>query len=194
MDQVESHEPSAEEPFLLYASSVAYLDGDARDIRRRFQFRRDVLDYLAMAGVVAGALLLLVNLMQLARGGERGEDRSAAASATALAGVLIVAGAYYVVGRHGAAAARERMIREGKVLPGTVVACAARDELSAEAALGEVTRAYRVTLEYRFTTPEGATIEAQDEHDRPDLRRAELPPPGTPVRVLYLDDQTYAVL
>ena len=66
MEQLEVVEPS--EPFLLFESSQAFLDGDPRGIRARFQFRRDVLDYIAMAFVAVGALLLMVKVMQLMRG------------------------------------------------------------------------------------------------------------------------------
>ena len=116
-------EPEEGEPFLLYESSQAFLDGDPRGIRARFQFRRDVLDYIAMAFVVVGALLLMVKVMQLMRGvGEGEEDLMEAVSAMGLAAFLIVGGAYYAANpaRHSAAAARQRMIAEGQVLAGGV--------------------------------------------------------------------------
>jgi hypothetical protein len=181
------------EPFLLHASSPAYLDGQAEAIRQRFRLRHDALDYLAMAGVVAGGLLLLVNALQLLRGTGEG-DATPAVTALGLAVLLIAAGAYYVTSRHGAAAARLRMLDEGQILPGTIVACSGRQETTTEASLGEVTRAYLVSVEYRFSTPDGLEISDHDEQDRPDLRRAELPPAGAAVRVLYLDDETYALL
>ena len=53
---------------------------------------------------------------------------------------------------------------------------------------------YMVAVDYRFTAPSGDTIIDRDEHNRPDLRRAELPAPGTPLHVLFLDDATYALL
>lgn len=192
MEQPEVVEPSA--PFLLYESSRAFLDGDPRGIRARFQFRRDVLDYIAMAFVVVGALLLLVKVMQLMRGIGEGEEIQSTVAAMGLAALLIVGGGYYVANRHGTAAARKRMIAEGQVLHGTVVECTARHETTSEAALGEVTRTYMVAVDYRFTPPSGDTIINRDEHDRPDLRRAELPAAGTPLRVLFLNDATYALL
>jgi hypothetical protein len=182
------------EPFLLYESSRAFLDGDPRGIRARFQFRRDVLDYVAMAFIFVGGLLLVVKVMQLMHGIGDGDETHATVSAIGLAAFLIVGGAYYVTSRHGAAAARRRMIDEGQVLPGTVVDCTARHETTTEAALGEVTRTYVVAVDYRFTPPAGDTIADRAEHDRPDLRRVEPPAAGTPVRVLYLDERTHALL
>ena len=40
------------EPFLLHRSSPAFLRGDKTGIEERFRFRRDVFDYLGMAGGV----------------------------------------------------------------------------------------------------------------------------------------------
>jgi len=182
------------EPFLLHKSSLAFLRGDPAGIHERFRFRRDLFDYLGMAGVLAGALLLLVNIVQWFGGTRPGDDPTAIYSSMVLALLLIVAGSYYVSSRHRAAATRARLVREGQVLPGTMVTCTARAETTTEASLGEVTRSYLVTVEYRFTTPAGVELADHDETDRPDLRRAELPPTGVSVRVLYIDDWTYALL
>jgi hypothetical protein len=187
-------ELSEGEPFLLYESSQAFLDGDPRGMRERFQFRRDALDYIGMGFVVAGGLLLLVKALQLMHGPGEGDDTSATVAAIALAAVLTVGGAYYLTNRHGAAAARKRMIDEGRVLHGTVIECTARHETTTEAAFGEVARSYLVAVDYAFDMPEGDRIIDRAEHNRPDLRRAELPTAGSPVRVLYLDDRTHALL
>jgi hypothetical protein len=185
---------SESEPFLLYESSQAFLDGDPRGIRERFQFRRDALDYIGMGFVAAGGLLLLVKALQLMREVGESDETGTTLSAIALAACLMVGGAYYVTSRHGAAAARKRMIDEGRVLHGTVVECTARHETTTEAAFGEVTRSYMVAVDYAFDMPEGDRIVDREEHNRPDLRRAELPTAGSPVRVLYLDDRTHALL
>mgnify|MGYP001124924926 CR=1 FL=1 len=55
-------------PFLLHESSPAFLEGDAEGLGRRFAFHRDALDYLAMAGIVVGVLVLLVNLVRFLKG------------------------------------------------------------------------------------------------------------------------------
>lgn len=194
VDGPETQKPEESEPFLLHESSRSFLDGDVRGIRQRFQFRRDALDFIAMAIVVAGALLLLVRIVQLMRGMSDGEELEATIAAIGLAVLLIVGGAYYVTSRHAAAAARARLIDQGEVLAGTMLACTARRETSNEAAFGDVTRTHIVTVDYRFTTPAGHAIADRDEQNRPDLRRAELPEPETAVRVLYLDESTYALL
>lgn len=182
-----------DEPFLLHPSSPAYLAGDPAGIRQRFESRRDAFDLLALAGVVAGMLLLLVDLAQLWRDG--GSDPAGdALAALGLAALLIVSGGAYLNGRRGAAAARRRLVRQGRVLPGVLTMCSARQETTAEVSLGEVARSVLVAVEYRFTAPAGHEIAGYDEHDRPDLRHAALPDAGTAVRVLYLDDRTYALL
>jgi hypothetical protein len=178
-------------PFLLYPSSPAFLEGDMRGILERFRFRRDALDYLAMAGIVAGMLLLIVGVAGYA-GWLGGGSSSLSAAVSAV--VLIAGGAYFVNQRHSTAEAHAHLIRDGKVLPGTLITCSGRVETAAEATLGEVSRAFLVTVEYHFTTPDGEQIVDHAEHSRPDLRRAELPAAGTEVLVLYLDDRTYALL
>jgi hypothetical protein len=182
------------EPFLLHESSRAFLDGDVRGIQQRFQLRRDVLDYLAIAAAATGLLLLLVKIVHLATVSGAGDDQSTTLSTVGLAGLLIAVGGYYVISRHTTAVARLRLIHEGRVLPGTLVECTGRDETTTEASFGEVTRSYVIAVEYRFAAPAGDEIADHDEHNRRDLRRVELPPAGTPVRVLYLDEQTYALL
>jgi hypothetical protein len=182
------------DPFLLHRSSYSFLRGDPADIQERFRYRRDLFDLLAMAGAAAGALLLVVTIAQWFAGRRPGDDPSALYSSMVLAVLLIVAGMYYTTSRQRAAATKARLIREGQVLPGAIVSCTARDETTTEASLGEVTRSYLVTVEYRFTTPDGHEIADHDEVDRPDLRRADLPTGDTPVRVLYVDDSTYALL
>lgn len=182
------------EPFLLYPSSQAFLDGEPRGIQERFQFRYDALDYLAMAGIGAGFLVFLIDIARIA--GWIAEDAAPGAilSAFIVAALLVAVGFAVLDTRHRRARAQERLIREGKVLAGTITACSARAETSAEVSLGEVPRSFLVTIEYRFATPAGHEIADHAEHSRPDLRRVGLPEPGTPVRVLYLDDRTYALL
>jgi hypothetical protein len=179
------------EPFLLHRSSRAFLDGDRRGIQERFAFRRDALDYLAMASIAAGVLLILVDVARMRGWLARDSEQDASISAMVVGGLLIVVGGYFVSSRHRVAAARARLIVDGAIVTGTIVSCTGRDEL--ETGYGKVTRSYRVTVEYRFSAG-GEEMTGHDEQDRPDLRRIELPPAGTVVRVLYLDDHTYAVL
>lgn len=46
--------------------------------------------------------------------------------------------------------------------------------------------AYNVTIRYTFQTPDGETLEKKATNVRGDLRNGPLPPPGTPLAVLYL--------
>jgi hypothetical protein len=177
----------------LHQSSQAFLDGDRRGIQERFAFRRDALDYLAIAAIAVGILVFLIDLGRVA-GWLPNEATEATFSAFVVAALLIAGGFYFTNSRQAAAAARTRLIREGRVLPGTLVECTGRDETTTEASFGEVTRSYLVAVEYRFTTPQGDEIADRDEQDRPDLRRCELPAAEAPVRVLYLDEQNYVLL
>lgn len=53
----------------------------------------------------------------------------------------------------------------------------------------------KVTARYTFVSPTtGVTLSGAVQRKRPDLRRASLPAPGTPVRVLYADDDAYMML
>jgi hypothetical protein len=181
------------EPFLLHESSQAFLDGDQGGIGQRFAFRRDALDYLAMAAIAVGILVLVIDVARFA-GWLPAESTETTVTAFILAVLLIVGGGYFVNSRQSAAAARGRLIREGQVLSGTLNECTARDETTTEGSFGEVTRSYLVAVEYRFTSPAGDEIADRDEHDRPEMRRRELPVAGAAVRVLYLDEQNYALL
>jgi hypothetical protein len=181
------------EPFLLYESSRAFLDGDRRAIQARFAPRRDALDYLAMVGVLAGGLLVGVTVAQIAR--TRGTaEAGEAVSGLVVGGLVVIVAGYFVSRRRSAATAAVQLIREGQVLPGMLVACEGQEQTASEASLGETARAYAVTVDHRFTTPMGKEITDTAAHNRRDLRHTELPAPGTPLRVLYLDDQNYALL
>jgi hypothetical protein len=182
------------DPFLLHESSPAFLRGDRSGIEKRFQYRRDIFDYGAMIGVAVGALLLTVNIAHLVRGTASNTEQTSAVAALALAGLMIAAGGYYVTSRMAAAKTRARLIHEGRVLPGSVIACVGRELTTSEAALGEVGESYLVAVEYRFTMPMGEERTDHDESNRRDLRRVDLPGAGAPIRVLYLDERTYALL
>jgi hypothetical protein len=53
---------------------------------------------------------------------------------------------------------------------------------------------YEVSVDYRFTTPDGLVLRGSARAPRDDLRYAVLPAPGTPVRVVYMDDKTHTML
>jgi hypothetical protein len=53
---------------------------------------------------------------------------------------------------------------------------------------------YYITLTYQFTSPTGAIIQNRLRRVRNDLREEPLPPPATPLAVLYLNDKLYRLL
>src|SRR5277367_958978 len=101
-----------EEPFLLHPSSRAFLDGDARGIQERFALRRDALDFLAMAAIVVGALVVLIDVARLI-GGLAPESTEATVSTFVVGVALIAVGGFFVNSRHSWAAARTLLVREG---------------------------------------------------------------------------------
>lgn len=54
---------------------------------------------------------------------------------------------------------------------------------------------YVITASYQFVSPTtGNVITGRIQRERRDLQRVPLPPPGTPVRVLYADDEAHMML
>ncbi len=53
---------------------------------------------------------------------------------------------------------------------------------------------YYIVVIYTFTTPDQRTITGEQIRIREDLRDKPLPPDGTPIRVLYADDNTHVML
>lgn len=58
---------------------------------------------------------------------------------------------------------------------------------------GRIRGAYCVEVEYNFIVNE-QVLKGKQVHRREDLENKPLPPPGTPVRVLYADENTYVML
>ncbi len=54
--------------------------------------------------------------------------------------------------------------------------------------------AYHIMVRYQFQSPSGATLAGRQQRRREDLRGQPIPPSGTPVRVLYADDDVYVML
>jgi hypothetical protein len=69
-------------------------------------------------------------------------------------------------------------------------------QLTSFEVLAETDTRYRVTLDYEFTSPETDKTLAGNvaPTNRPELKDAPRPEPGTPVAVLYLDDEHYRLL
>jgi hypothetical protein len=81
---------------------------------------------------------------------------------------------------------RRRLARKGQQLEGEITRCTGHKDSDGD---------YVVEVRYGFHSPQtGARIEDNDSQVREDLKAAPLPPPGTAVQVLYLDDKTYMVL
>jgi len=78
-----------------------------------------------------------------------------------------------------------QMAREGRILPGRVVSCTA-----SKAEEGYL----QVQLSYCFEVPPAREITAAVRMSRQDLTEATLPPPLTPLMVLYRSDASYRVL
>lgn len=53
---------------------------------------------------------------------------------------------------------------------------------------------YEIRVEYKATTPSGATLEGKARRNRPELRGQSLPLPGSSLLILYVNDQEYKVL
>ncbi len=53
---------------------------------------------------------------------------------------------------------------------------------------------HHIIVEYQVQSPSGATLAGRQKRHRQDLHGQPIPPPGTPVRVLYADDDVYVML
>jgi hypothetical protein len=81
---------------------------------------------------------------------------------------------------------RRRRELNGTVLPGRVV--------SSSAAPVAEDDAFKLHLEYEFSSPTGETRTGSSERTRTDLKEGPWPVPGTPVLVLYLGEKDHEVL
>ncbi len=92
-----------------------------------------------------------------------------------------------------------RFFTRGSLLMGHVLSCHGHTETTAETLGvqtygGETGGPYRIDLTYTFHSPKGKTLKSSLKRERSDLRHIGLPTFGTPVAVLYLDDQHYKIL
>jgi lysylphosphatidylglycerol synthetase-like protein (DUF2156 family) len=82
-----------------------------------------------------------------------------------------------------------RFKRDGYVLPGEIVSAVAS---MSGINWGYATTQFVVDIAYQFTSPNGDLFHATIKESRPDLNGKPLPLPGTPVYVLYFnDDESY---
>lgn len=77
----------------------------------------------------------------------------------------------------------ERFPREGYVVLGEILTCIAYIKRAGQYAY------FMVEIEYRYRAPNGDFFTSSINAQRPDLNGTQLPPPGTPVYVLYFSEQ-----
>jgi hypothetical protein len=97
-------------------------------------------------------------------------------------------GFVFLIGRPlvGEVRKRHRLAREGRRVAGQVMRSYGRRDRDGD---------YHLELWYHFVSPQtGSRIEDGGSQLRQDLADQPLPPPGTPVQVLFVDNETYLVL
>lgn len=180
---------SEAEPFLLHrASSETFLAGKSRDIRSRFRLddpSHVPIMLLSGLAVIYLVIMLLSKVVEFNFSALKKEDTQRDIVGFLL---LIIAAVYWIMRKLETRSAQDRMIRDGRVLHGSILSCT-----------GEVTGDdggywYFVKVVYRFSNPQKIEIIGQCERNRDDLNGHPLPMEGTAVLVLYLDDKTYALL
>jgi hypothetical protein len=81
---------------------------------------------------------------------------------------------------------RRRLARDGQLIDGSIVSSSGRTDSDGD---------FTLKTEVRFRSPRtGKWIYQNYRHARNDLKRRELPGPGTLVHVLYIDDKTFEAL
>jgi len=107
-----------------------------------------------------------------------GETTDAARAIVPLA--LCGSAVFVGIGALGTGLIRGRQLGRGELLRGELLS--ARLER------------HRLYIRYRFTSPSGKVIEKVKMAPRSDLGGIPLPPPGTPIRILYRNDHIYEAL
>lgn len=81
---------------------------------------------------------------------------------------------------------KRKLAQKGQRLEGEIIRCSGYKDSDGD---------FTVALRYGFRSPQtGMRIEGKDTQIRKDLKGEPLPPPGTAVHILHLDDETYMVL
>src|SRR5262249_16803471 len=89
----------------------------------------------------------------------------------------------------------KRLFEKGRTLPGTVIHCVGYGQPFPPSCWeGTGTSSYAIRLEYAFRTPGGREVVQTEGRLAEDLKGQPLPEPGTPVFVIYLDDEHSEVL
>jgi hypothetical protein len=81
---------------------------------------------------------------------------------------------------------RRKLTQRGQRIAGEIVGCFGDRDSDGD---------FVLEVRFGFRSPQtGTWIESKDSQTRKDLEGRPLPPPGTPVHMLYLDDKTYLML
>src|SRR5262249_621947 len=102
-------------------------------------------------------------------------------------GFLILIGiALFALGLRFRRLRRDRAFGErGKIIEGSLISCMATTDKTGD---------YTTTIKYQFQTPSGRTFVGEKAAVRQDLVGESRPPHGTPVAVLYVDDNLYQLM
>jgi hypothetical protein len=131
--------------------------------------------------VVGGAISLVAGALSLL-------GRDVAAGYVATGACLLFLGLVYslllwFVGRR--AAKEQRLASEGALLPAELVSVKYRSGDNGSSTL---------KIEYRFQLPDGRPMTGKQALSRFDFRRKQLPPPGSKLLLLYVDEQLHEAL
>lgn len=100
---------------------------------------------------------------------------------------------FYAVGRYGERVNRrieKRFQREGQILQGEIFHSAG----SVSSLMSPRRHTFVVKIGYRVETPTGKAVRRYVIEPRPDLEGVQLPAPGTPVYILYFNDDEHYLL
>ncbi len=92
----------------------------------------------------------------------------------------------------------EQLVKSGMLLDGTIANIRVKEQRFSyrdkDFQMKEYRGTYYIVVTYTFTTPDQCLISAEQIRVRNDLRDKPLPPIGTPIRVLYTDENTHVML
>jgi hypothetical protein len=180
----------AQEPFLLDRRFAGTLDSDA--------FRRRYLEINRPRWWVDGVMLLLPlpfllpSLIFLLLGVTR-HDAEQLETAGDLAWIAVLPAVFVaalLVARQGLRAYHRRVAFRSARVPGRTVTCLRKLYRHGEDTPDE----YVVEVVYTARSPSGADLRGVKALARDDLLNVPLPPPGTPVVVLVLNDKHHTIL
>jgi hypothetical protein len=172
-------------PFLFDFASKAFLEGDHQGIRTRFRLGKE-FPLVLHAGVAL--IILSIGLVQQLAALNGWATTQTNGQGLLITMALIIGCLYFITWKVRGDSARERLIRNGQILNGTVVRCYGKMYGNGDESW------YSVKVEYRFLSPQQREIISHWARDRDDLANLPLPIEGTAVLVLYLDDNCYALL